>query len=606
MNIAIEFILQHSNLVQTINSDDTNWIFPPPPKSVLLPNPLGPHIQRPSLIKNIPCKEAEADFTGTVDEWKNMIVCRYIPIFKELEKQKPNPVAFLKETAHYDALVDLSHGDCCHLEYIADYLEFPDKLLKPLQELRYTSKYRQTYAPFNLMDYDYIRPPSEINEGHCIHGRCYETGPLTFIKWNSNDKKDETTLWAYLGVKDLIDIELYENIEEWAYEYEASILITTLALGGHLELIKWARSFPDKYVPSRYIHDEPHNVSINRWGDYTYAAAAVRGHVHVLKYLKDNGCPFPNHKGCSESCEAYPTDTTQLLALYGFWDELKWAVDYGFPLEMEIRDINDNIVHNNAANYAVLHDRMDMLLWLLDRGCVLTYEAYKYTRSVEMLNFLLNKGVEQYDSRFGTNMFHVCIGSAAAEGKLDIVQEYHKMGNPIDSDLIYNAYYYKQYDILRWIFNNTTPVKTGRGDNFRIQSQIDECPIDILRKVLPFMEFDQQIANQKMTEIILLTLYSTMSVDEAISRLVIFQENGFLLPIHNIHKLLLDTDKSMESGCFGITYPKLVLHNDKLTQLINWIDSVPAKYRTESGLYDTYTLSNLQTMIYWKDKYDNY
>ncbi len=53
------------------------------------------------------------------------------------------------------------------------------------------------------------------------------------------------------------------------------------ALGGHLELLQWARSDPLDPCP---------------WDKYTALNAANFGHLKVLKWAIENGCPYDINK----------------------------------------------------------------------------------------------------------------------------------------------------------------------------------------------------------------------------------------------------------------------------------------------------------------------
>ena len=51
------------------------------------------------------------------------------------------------------------------------------------------------------------------------------------------------------------------------------INLSALALGGHLDILKWAR-----------VHGCP-------WNYWTCHHAFAEGHLEVLKWAKENGCP---------------------------------------------------------------------------------------------------------------------------------------------------------------------------------------------------------------------------------------------------------------------------------------------------------------------------
>lgn len=437
MQSPCEFILTHSKTVKVILESgecaDTEWMIPPPPQHILLPN------------------GREIHFDGSFDEWKELVEKTCIPCFQQLMDQKPNIEAYIDGLPHYAALESIDSSVIPYLEYLADYLGFPEILIKPLEEYYYTEKQRNAKPPHRLIDPKYFKIYDGENDW-TIMGRCYEMGPACLLFWNFKKQIHANTLWAYFGIKDRIDID-----ENYSYDQEYK-LITVFALGGHLDLIKWIRTVSDD------------------WGIYTYAAAASHGHIHVLKYLKDEGCPFSNYEDGELADSAWPTDTTRMLAIYGHWEELKWAIEYGFPL------------YENLANYAVLYNRMDMLIWLLEIGSILTPCAYTYAQSVEMLDFLLKKGIK-YEDETG-NTFEYSILLAFKEGKLDICKWYCKRKFSINTCWLGEAMIHEHFDILRWVM--TTKIKINKSStNMLHYGFMGSCPIDLLKKYIPFMELTQ-------------------------------------------------------------------------------------------------------------------
>ena len=75
---------------------------------------------------------------------------------------------------------------------------------------------------------------------------------------------------------------------------------TCAALGGHLEVLQWARE------------------NDCRWDEKTCACAALGGHLEVLKWARANGCPW-NLLTCAKAAE------------YDHLEVLKWARANGCP-----------------------------------------------------------------------------------------------------------------------------------------------------------------------------------------------------------------------------------------------------------------------------------
>ena len=89
----------------------------------------------------------------------------------------------------------------------------------------------------------------------------------------------------------------YLNVLKWALErgcpWGAGNLCAHAALGGQLEVLRWARA-----------HD--------------YPRAAEGGHLEALKWLREHGCPWD-------------VRTVERATAAGHADVLQWALDNGCP-----------------------------------------------------------------------------------------------------------------------------------------------------------------------------------------------------------------------------------------------------------------------------------
>src|SRR5258708_6790049 len=81
-------------------------------------------------------------------------------------------------------------------------------------------------------------------------------------------------------------------------ESEFITIINRIALGGHLEALKWAHS------------------NGCYWNEYTCSYAARNGHLEVLKWARDHGCHWNEY-------------TCRHAAMNGHLEVLKWARDNG-------------------------------------------------------------------------------------------------------------------------------------------------------------------------------------------------------------------------------------------------------------------------------------
>lgn len=99
------------------------------------------------------------------------------------------------------------------------------------------------------------------------------------------------------------------------------------ARGGHLEVLKWLR---EKGCP---------------WDEEVCAAAARGGHIETLRYLRDNGCPWDE-------------GTCNLAAVGGHLSVLEFARDRGCPWSQDTYHAAKSSRHAKAV-----------LRWLETRGC---------------------------------------------------------------------------------------------------------------------------------------------------------------------------------------------------------------------------------------------
>jgi hypothetical protein len=118
-------------------------------------------------------------------------------------------------------------------------------------------------------------------------------------------------------------------------------VISEAARGGHLELIKWMKQ---EGCP---------------WGTSTFREASGFGNIEMMEWIRDNGCPF------DESSIIYASSNGKL-------DAVKWLRSNGCPWDIR------------AVFASAYHGEMDTLGWLIDNGCpcIIDEQSHSYTSLV--------------------------------------------------------------------------------------------------------------------------------------------------------------------------------------------------------------------------------
>jgi hypothetical protein len=143
------------------------------------------------------------------------------------------------------------------------------------------------------------------------------------------------------------------------------------AAGGHLEVLKWAR---DNGCP---------------WDEETCSEAVESGHLEILKYLRSQGCPW-DAWACLIAAEG------------GHLEILKWIYEQGDPWS---RQVYTRAAYNGhleilkwawgqckfditVALEAVYEGHLDVIEWGLQHGCHWTYTASKAAARFEHTHIL--------------------------------------------------------------------------------------------------------------------------------------------------------------------------------------------------------------------------
>lgn len=129
--------------------------------------------------------------------------------------------------------------------------------------------------------------------------------------------------------------------------------------------------------------------------------ACVHGHLEVVKWLKENGCP--------------PGNNLVFWAIRGGHLELvKWLI------------LNDtHLLDEWDLICAIDNDRPEIMEWLVENGCPLVPWA---------------------------------IASAAQQGSLDVIKYLRQKGCPWDSEAIIEAEESDRPEIAQWLRDNGCPI----------------------------------------------------------------------------------------------------------------------------------------------------
>lgn len=180
------------------------------------------------------------------------------------------------------------------------------------------------------------------------------------------------TVWVRFGYIPFIKL----NFEQYS-----SRLCIRSAEFGNLHVLKWAR---ENGCP---------------WDEATTAFASRKGHLEVLKWARENGCPW-DESVCIDAAHE------------GHLEVLKWARENGCPW-------NENVCINAARG-----DQLEVLKWARENGCPWNDE--------------------------------VC-ATAATNGNLDMLKWARENGCPWDEWTCIFAYKYGHLEVLEWARKNGCP-----------------------------------------------------------------------------------------------------------------------------------------------------
>ena len=132
------------------------------------------------------------------------------------------------------------------------------------------------------------------------------------------------------------------------------------------------------------------------WDEYACRSAAGNGHLHLLKYLHENGCPWDEN-------------TNYISAEYGELECLKYAHENGCPWDEEV------------CQFSMNKGNLECLKYAHQNGCPLPETILIISKSftLECLKYLYENGI-MWDRN---SSYFLALG-----GKLDCLEYAHKNG----------------------------------------------------------------------------------------------------------------------------------------------------------------------------------
>lgn len=178
-------------------------------------------------------------------------------------------------------------------------------------------------------------------------------------------------------IKDLIFLELdYKNILNTRDLQSAHVknityhnTLTDAILKGNLGNVKWLHSNRYKSLEFYTSFDNAYELAAfyghleilkfltqirypAKLNDYVFSAAAEKGHLHIMRWLKDNDFPW------SEKTFALASENGNL-------DNMKWLKENGCPLD------------TTAIIAALKNENLQNLRWLKQNGCPIDETEFK-------------------------------------------------------------------------------------------------------------------------------------------------------------------------------------------------------------------------------------
>jgi hypothetical protein len=213
------------------------------------------------------------------------------------------------------------------------------------------------------------------------------------------------------------------NVLQYLYEKGCDMqdaeLCYAAAVGGQVHILEWLQEPDDA------------NRKPCAWDMHVYIIAARNGHVNILKYAYEKGCPLEDAMAVKKECwdraqyGMYPYQTLSL-------DILKWGHELPTPVEQES---NKPMPPHSHWVVPALAGRLDMFQWAKEQG---------------------------FSSAFNEDTCE----AAAQGGHLELLEFIHKNGCPWDNLTCAAAAKEGYFGILQWAYSNGCPL---------VGSEITEC-----------------------------------------------------------------------------------------------------------------------------------
>ncbi len=244
--------------------------------------------------------------------------------------------------------------------------------IKYLSNMVYQNSYYKKYYSINL-DYSVEKFTLELS-----HDKYFDMIPEHYI---SNKNSILVSASAHFGNIKILDKIILLN--DSYYEHQMNLeLIKEAALGGQLDVLKWAKRNGHKFNSDAVRHAvKGNNFLIVKWLykqnhrmlEHICSEAASHGQLPILKWAKEIN---------SNRRDAYRTICFE-AARHGHLHILKWAHENGFPWD------------NQTCLFAAMRGHLDCLKYAWENGCewhrqICSYaKGYGYT---ELLNWAIENG----------------------------------------------------------------------------------------------------------------------------------------------------------------------------------------------------------------------
>ena len=207
------------------------------------------------------------------------------------------------------------------------------------------------------------------------------------------------------------------------------------ARSGHLDVLK-------------YLHENG-----CPWDKSTCERAAIGGHLNVLKYAHENGCPW-DEETCRNAAWGGHLDVLKYAHENGCpWDERTclWAALRGHLNVLKYAHENGCPWNEWTCGVAARGGHLDVLKYLHENGCPWDETTCREAAEGGYLDVL------KYAHEHGCPWDEFTCYCAAMEGHLDVLKYAHKNGCPWDEETCWQAAEGGHLDVLKYARHNGCP-----------------------------------------------------------------------------------------------------------------------------------------------------